>query len=95
MEGQNTGMAIASLVLGILSLVLSFFGIGFILGIVAVVLGHIQKSNIAKNPEVYGGSGLALGGLITGYIAIGFAVLSLFLFTGLLALFGIGLAASY
>ena len=66
MEGKNNGMAVASLVLGICGLVFTFFGFGLILGIIAVVLGHIHKSKINKEPEIYGGEGLVLGGLITG-----------------------------
>tara|TARA_B100001093_G_scaffold232362_1_gene222771 strand:- start:1043 stop:1330 length:288 start_codon:yes stop_codon:yes gene_type:complete len=94
MEGNNNGMAIASLVLGILGLVFTFFGFGLILGIIAVVLGHIQKSNIKTSPEIYGGDGIALGGLITGYISIGIGVLSLlFLGGALLAILGIGVAS--
>ena len=95
MEGNNNGMAVASLVLGICGLVFTFFGFGLILGIIAVVLGHIHKSKINKEPEIFGGEGLVLGGLITGYISIGFGFLSLLFLGGILAAIGIGAAASY
>ena len=47
---QSSGMAIASMVCGICSLVLFFF-FGIVLAIVAVTLGHIHLSNIKKEPD--------------------------------------------
>lgn len=68
-DGSRTApMAIWSLCLGIFSFVACTFG-GFIPGIAAVVLGHISRSNIRKNPEL-SGSGLALSGLILGYLSL-------------------------
>jgi hypothetical protein len=57
------GMAIASLVLGILSIpTCGLLGIGSLIGI---VLGVLALNNVNKNPKQYGGKGLAIGGIIT------------------------------
>ena len=66
-------MAVASLVLGILGLIL----IGPLGSIPAVVLGHRALSRIKKNPAELSGDGLALAGLILGYVQIGIMVVLL------------------
>jgi len=67
---KTCGQAIASLVLGILSLVLFFMS--FFLAIPAVVLGHVAMSRIKKNPKHIGGTGVARAGLVLGYLSIAF-----------------------
>jgi type II secretory pathway pseudopilin PulG len=62
---QTSGMAIASLVLGITSVAMC---LSFLTGIPAIVLGHLSRSKIRKSGGTLGGEGLALGGLITGYV---------------------------
>ena len=64
MEQKNQGMAVGSLVCGIIGLITSFWGIGIILAIIAVILGHIHKGNINREPARYTGDGLATGGLV-------------------------------
>ncbi|MEI6072981.1 MAG: DUF4190 domain-containing protein [Verrucomicrobiae bacterium] len=61
-------LAIWSLVLGIISIVGCVFG-GCLAGIPAVICGHIGRSKIRSNPSLRG-AGMALAGLITGYLAI-------------------------
>lgn len=61
--GKNQTLAIVSLVLGVLSIILCQ-----ITGPVAVVLGFMARGKANKNPAQYTGSGLALGGIITGLI---------------------------
>lgn len=78
MKEPAKGMAIASMVCGICSLV--FIWVPFmniILAIIAVAIGHVQLSNIKKLPEEYDGRGMAIAGLATGYVTIGFTVLGL------------------
>jgi hypothetical protein len=61
----STG-ALWSLILGILGLVcLGPFG-----AVPAVIFGHISHSRIARSGGALQGQGLALGGMITGYIGI-------------------------
>ncbi len=62
------GLATASLVLGILSLVLCI--IGPLFGIPAVICGHKAMGLIKRSGGALDGHGLALGGLITGYISL-------------------------
>ncbi len=63
---QNDGKAIASLVLGILSLVGCF---GAFAGVPAIILGFLSRRDIARSGGSIGGDGLALGGIITGAIS--------------------------
>ena len=60
----TSGLAVGSLVCGILG----FFTAG-ITGIVGVVLGHVSLSKIKKSAGTMGGRGLAIGGLVTGYLS--------------------------
>lgn len=86
---RTSGLAIASLVLGILA----FFTLG-VTGIVAVILGHMALSRIRRQPAELGGSGLAIAGLVTGYIGIVLLILMLliplFLGGAIFAMKGIG-----
>jgi len=62
------GLAITSLVLGLLSLVCLPVLVGVVLGPPAVITGHLARSRARKSPERYGGARMALWGLITGYV---------------------------
>ena len=62
------GMAIASLVLGIVSIpTCGLLGIGSIVGI---ILGVAALNRISRNPAEYGGKGMALGGIITSIVGL-------------------------
>ncbi len=63
---SNDGKAIASLVLGILSLVGCF---GALAGVPAIILGFMSRRDIARSGGTLGGDGLALGGIITGILS--------------------------
>ncbi len=65
-SAPQSGLAIASLVLGILSLVC----VGPFAGIPAIICGHIARARTRRFPAVYGGAGFALAGLIMGYIGL-------------------------
>lgn len=68
----NNGMAIASMVCGISSLVLLFSCfVGILAGIPAVICGHIALKQIRDYVLPMGGRGMAIAGLVTGYITIG------------------------
>ncbi len=62
---QTSGMAIASLVLSILGI-----------GLLGVIFGHMALGEIKRSNGVIGGHGLAMAGLIIGYIEIGLGVLA-------------------
>jgi hypothetical protein len=67
-QPKNCRLAVWSLVLGILALVLVC--IGPLFGIPAVICGHMAYSRIKRSAGALSGGGLALGGLITGYLSI-------------------------
>lgn len=76
-EKSSNGMATASLILGIVSIVTGFFGwIGIICGILAIIFAVVAKNKIKANPSMAHTSGAATGGLITGIIGmlIGIAI---------------------
>jgi len=57
----NSGLATASLILGILATVLGIIGVGVILGVLAIVFGAISLKN---------NKGKSLAGIITGAVGI-------------------------
>jgi hypothetical protein len=77
---QGNGMATASLILGICSIVLFWLGwIGIICGVLAIIFAVVAKNKIKANPSV-GGAGSAKAGLITGIIGIAITLLFIILF---------------
>jgi type IV pilus assembly protein PilA len=60
---KTSGMAIASLIFGILFLF-------FPLSILAVIFGHVSLSQIKKSAGRLGGRGMAITGLVLGYLGI-------------------------
>lgn len=78
---QQNGMAIASMVLGICV----FFTCGFT-GLIAVPLGHIARSKIRNSATPQSGDGMALAGLIMGYLGVA-------IFVGYMVLIVIGIVS--
>lgn len=77
----TSGTAISALIFGIGGLTfLPFLG-----SIVAVILGPMARSDIRRRPDEVTGDGIALVGLVLGWIGIGLTVLGL-LFFGAIAL---------
>jgi hypothetical protein len=77
----TSGMAIASLVLGIGGLtVLPLLG-----SIVAIILGYMARRDIRQRPAEVSGDGLARAGIVLGWIAVGLAVMGLLVFGGITA----------
>lgn len=71
----SSGKATASLVLGILGLLLFVALIGIPLAVLAIILGHLSLSEIKKSAGAMGGHGKAMAGLVMGYISAGMGVL--------------------
>ncbi len=69
-QPKNCGLAVWSLALGILAVILSVVCIGPLIAIPAVICGHIAYSRVRRSGGALSGQGLALGGLITGYLSI-------------------------
>ncbi len=61
---KSQGMAVSSLVLGILS----FVCLGPLGGVPAIILGHKAYRRARSAPEQYCGEGLAITGLVLGYV---------------------------
>lgn len=83
------GMAVASLVMGIVSFTL----FPFLPSILAVVFGHAARSSIRQSQGRLVGDGLAVAGLVLGYIGVGLLVLGIAIAT--ILLFTVGLAAAH
>jgi type II secretory pathway pseudopilin PulG len=66
--GQKKGLAITSLVLGVVSLcTCAGFGIGAVLG---TILGIVALVKADRSPETHGGKGLAISGIVLSVIAL-------------------------
>ena len=81
---KTNTLSIVALIAGIAGLTF----VPFLSSIVAVVTGHMARKEIRRTGEQ--GDGMAVAGLITGYIGIGFGVLVAIL---LIAFFGVVLAS--
>jgi hypothetical protein len=95
----SNGLAITSMILGIVAIVIGvwalipFLGLfaavtGFFPAVIAVILGHIGMVRARQINET--GRGQAMAGLITGYITLGIIVLT----TAFWLLFVVGTAAT-
>jgi len=68
---QRQALAITSLVLGIASWPLvCAFGLGILTAVVGIVCGIVALVKASRDPQQYGGKGLAIGGLATGGIVL-------------------------
>lgn len=77
----NNSKATASLVLGIIGLVvwiIPFIGyfIALACAIAAIVLGSKAKKEIAVSGGTQGGTGMATAGFVLGWIGVGFAIVA-------------------
>ena len=68
-------MAIASMVLGILGLVVGWFCCGIVMPLLAVIFGHISFSKISRNPHLLEGKGFAIAGFTMGYVGLAIGVI--------------------
>ena len=66
---KTNGLAIASLVLGIAQIFLCIIG-----GILALVFGYISRRQIDESGGTQGGRGMAIAGIILGWIGIGLGI---------------------
>lgn len=70
--GQDKGLATWSMVLGVLGIACC----GVFTAIPAIVLGVMAKNNISRQPERYGGSGLATAGIVLGIVGTVLSILA-------------------
>lgn len=69
-QPPSKSLAIASMILGIISITVGWMCFGPIPAIAAIVLGGVSLSQIKKNPDRVTGRPLALTGVITGSLAL-------------------------
>jgi hypothetical protein len=68
-SARTDGLAIGSLIAGILALICFWpFCLGILLGPAAGIMGFISRQRIAASGGTVGGGGLALAGLILGVV---------------------------
>jgi Domain of unknown function (DUF4190) len=77
---QTSTMAITSLAFGIAS----WFVIPLLGSIIAVITGHMARKEIRLNPDTKQGDGLAIGGLVLGWLNILTMVVVIIFFGGLI-----------
>lgn len=73
---RTSGMAIASMVIGILGIAGGWMCCGIILPIVAIILGHVSFSQIQRRPSDLTGKGLAIAGFTLGYVGLLFGIIA-------------------
>jgi Domain of unknown function (DUF4190) len=71
MPNQTSGMAIASLVLSLLG----FFILAVIGPVLGIIFGHMALGEIKRSNGTVEGQGLAVAGLVIGYIGLGIQLL--------------------
>ena len=74
---KNNGMAVASMVLGLVSLPAIFLCVGFITGLLAILFGIIGLSQIARGNGSFKGRGMAWTGILSAVAA--FVIYGIFL----------------
>ncbi|MDQ2084978.1 DUF4190 domain-containing protein [Herbivorax sp. ANBcel31] len=75
-QAKTNGMAIASMVLGIVGIPLfCCSGIGIVPAALAVILGFISLNSIKKSGGIEKGKGMAIAGIIMGFIGVGLAII--------------------
>jgi len=75
-QQQTSGFAISSLVLGILGVVIGWFTL-VIPAILAVIFGHIARSKIRQSGGTITGDGMAIAGLVMGYLVFSIIIISI------------------
>lgn len=78
---KNDGLAITSMILGIVGIVLTFIPglnfVGIVCGILAIVFGVMSKNKINNSNNEIFGLGMAKAGMILGIITIGIFIVTL------------------
>jgi hypothetical protein len=79
-QPRNDGLAIASLIVGIVGVVCFFICLGVILGPTAAIMGFVSRQRIASSGGMLGGGGMAMAGLILGVVGFVVSVIWFFFF---------------
>ena len=79
-QPRTDGLAIASLILGIVSVVCFLLCLGIVAGPVAAIMGFVSRQRIASSGGMLGGGGMALAGLILGVVGFVVSVITFFVY---------------
>ncbi|MGH3502222.1 MAG: DUF4190 domain-containing protein, partial [Nocardioidaceae bacterium] len=71
--GGTDGLAIGAMILGILGIVVCYVNI--LLGAAGIIMGFISKKRIEESGGVKTGSGMALAGIICGFVGVAWGIL--------------------
>jgi hypothetical protein len=74
-SSKTSALAVCSLVFGILAIVL--FCVSPVFAIPAIICGHVAHAKVRRSGGQLTGGGLAIAGFITGYVGLGFMLLTL------------------
>ncbi|MHB8243738.1 MAG: DUF4190 domain-containing protein [Acidimicrobiales bacterium] len=80
MAPKNNPLAVGSLIASLCGLI-PF--VGFLAAIAGIVMGFIARKQIRESNGMQGGAGLALAGIIIGFVLIGLAILLVIAMIGL------------
>jgi hypothetical protein len=75
---RTDGLAVAALIIGIVSITCSFVCLGILLGPTAAIMGFISRQRVSTSGGALGGGTMALIGLILGVIGFVLSALALF-----------------
>ena len=78
---QTSMAAVVSMIFGIIGIFFTWWVLA-IPSVIAIIAGHVARSNIASSHGKLGGDGFAIAGLILGYIVIALYILVAFIFVG-------------
>lgn len=76
---RTDGLAIAALIVGIVSIFCDLFCLGILLGPTAAIMGFISRQRIQTSGGALGGGGLAIAGLVLGVVGFVLGVVAFFL----------------
>jgi hypothetical protein len=93
MEKKSLPNAVAILVLGICSILISCFGVGLICGIVGLALSAPPKKMYNQSPETYSGYGMLNAGYILSIIGTVLGSLWAFYYVVVVLIFGISISS--
>ena len=69
-QNLRTGLALTSMILGIVSLPTSFFLVGLLLAPIGFILGIVGLVKANKQPRLFGGKGFAIAGIVTSCLSL-------------------------
>jgi len=69
-QPENKSLAVAAMVVGIISVTVGWLCLGPIPGIAAIIMGGVSLSQIKKAPDRVGGKPMAVVGVVTGSVTV-------------------------